>query len=149
MSQSAKTQIHASCVELAGTGVLLRGPAGSGKSDLVLRLIEDGARLVADDRIDLAAEAGRLFASAPEAIAGRMEVRGIGIVAVPNVARARVGLAVDLVPPGEVERLPHPSSCTYLGVGVPLIALAPFECSAAAKLRLAAREAALGRLAAA
>lgn len=149
MTHSLTIQIHASCIELAGIGVLLRGPSGSGKSDLALRSIDAGARLVADDRTDLVVQDGALIASAPVPIAGRLEIRGLGIVAVSNVAATRVGLAVDLVAGPDVERLPEPRQCTYLGIAVPLIALAPFECSAPAKLRLAAREAAFGRLAAA
>ena len=147
MAQPLTIQIHASCVELAGLGVLLRGPSGSGKSDLALRLIDAGGRLVADDRTDLAFEDGALLASAPEPIAGRLEIRGVGIVDLPTVAVSRVGLAADLVPSADVERLPMPRLCAYLGVEIPLIALAPFECSAPAKLRLAVREAARGRLA--
>jgi HPr kinase/phosphorylase len=149
MSQPLKTQIHASCVELAGTGILLRGPSGSGKSDLALRLIEAGARLVADDRTDLMAEGGHLIASSPATIAGRLEVRGVGIVVMEAVPQSRLAMAVDLVAPKEVERLPGPRHCIYLGIDLPLIAIAPFEASATAKLRVAAREAALGRLVAA
>jgi HPr kinase/phosphorylase len=149
MTHPSTMQIHASCIELAGLGVLLRGPSGSGKSDLALRLVDAGARLVADDRTDLALDHGTLIASAPQTIVGRIEIRGIGIVALPSVARTRVGLAVDLVGADDVERLPEARHCDYLGVEIPLIALAPFEASAAAKLRLAARQAALGRLAAA
>lgn len=135
---SATIQVHASCVEIAGAGILLRGPSGSGKSDLALRLIDAGGRLVADDRIDLAAEEGVLIARAPATIAGRVEVRGIGILSFPAVARSRVRLAVDLVAPAEVERLPEARRCSYLGIELPLIAIAPFESSAAAKLRAAA-----------
>ena len=133
---------------MGGVGVLLRGPSGSGKSDLALRLIEAGGRLVADDRTDLALDNGALVASSPSAIAGKLEIRGVGIVALPSVAQARVGLAADLVPPADIERLPAPRHCTYLGVNIPLITVAPFEGSATAKLRVAAREAARGRLAA-
>jgi serine kinase of HPr protein (carbohydrate metabolism regulator) len=132
-------QVHGTCVELAGLGVLLRGPSGSGKSDLALRLIDRGARLVADDRVDLEAEGDGLVARAPEAIAGRIEVRGIGIIEVPAVAKARLGLVVDLVEAQEVERLPEPSACAFLGRAVRRILLDPFESSAAAKVRLAAR----------
>ena len=149
MPNSLTTQIHATCVETAGIGVLLRGPSGSGKSDLALRLIESGARLVADDRTDLTFADGALVGSCPQTIAGRLEVRGLGIVALANVARTRIGLAVDLAAASEIERLPVPRHCSYLGVELPLIAVAPFEVSAVAKLRLAAREAALGRLVAA
>jgi HPr kinase/phosphorylase len=149
MTQFLRTQIHASCVDFAGTGLLLRGSSGSGKSDLALRMIDGGARLVADDRTDLTVEGGRLVASAPPTIAGRLEVRGLGIVDVPAVPRTPVGLVVDLVAPADVERMPEARRCAYLGVEVPLLAIAPFECSAPAKLRLALREAASGRLAAA
>ncbi len=149
MADPLTTQIHATCVELAGIAVLLRGPSGSGKSDLALRLIDGGARLVADDRTDLVAESGVLLASSPHPIAGRIEVRGVGLMSLPNISRSRVGLAVDLRPAADIARLPDAQHCSYLGIELPLIALAPFECSAAAKLRMAAREAARGRLAAA
>ena len=137
-------QIHASCIELAGAGILLRGPSGSGKSDLALRLIDNGARLVADDRTDLVVEDGRLIASSPAPIAGKLEVRGVGILALPVVARSRVGIAVDLVAASAVERLPAAQRCSYLGVELPLIAIAPFEASAPAKLRAVARALAVG-----
>lgn len=146
MAQPLTIQIHASCVELSGLGVLLRGASGSGKSDLALRLIDAGGRLVADDRTDLAVADGALVASAPPPIAGRLEIRGVGIVDMPAVAMTRVGLAADLVSPAEVERLPSPRHCAYLGIEIPLLAVAPFECSAAVKLRVAARAAARGRL---
>lgn len=120
--------------------MLLLGGPGAGKSDLALRLIDTGARLVADDRTDLRRENGRLIASAPATIAGRIEVRGLGIVSVPHVHAAEVGLAVDLVAPGAIERLPEPATRDFLGVTVKRISLAPFEASAAAKLRLAVRQ---------
>ena len=85
-------QIHASCAAREGQGVLLLGPSGSGKSDLLLRLLDHGFDLVADDRVELSDG----MASAPEALAGLLEVRGLGIVRLPHVARARVALAVDL-----------------------------------------------------
>ena len=133
--------VHGTCIELSGVGVLLRGAPGSGKSDLALRLIDGGARLVADDRVTLAVRGQDLIASAPSAIAGRMEVRGIGIVAVA-VAAAPVpalGLVVDLVAPETVDRLPEQAECEYLGIAIPVVSLAPFESSAAAKVRLAVR----------
>jgi HPr kinase/phosphorylase len=139
-------QIHASCVELGGTGVLLLGESGSGKSDLALRLIDAGGRLVADDRTDLHRKDAKLVASSPAPIAGRIEIRGVGIVALTHIAEASVGLAIDLVPPDRVERLPAAQSRAWLGIDVPLLALAAFESSAAAKIRIAVREAARGRL---
>jgi serine kinase of HPr protein (carbohydrate metabolism regulator) len=137
---SSATQIHATCVEVAGAGVLLLGASGTGKSDLALRLIDGGARLVADDRTDLLRRDGELFAAAPHTIAGRIEVRGIGILAVPAVAEARVRLAIELVEPARVERLPDGRSREFLGVSVPLLALDPFAASSAAKVRLAVRQ---------
>lgn len=139
-------QIHASCVELGGTGVLLLGESGSGKSDLALRLIDAGARLVADDRTELRRDGTRLIASPPATIAGRMEVRGVGIVPLAHVAECAVGLAVELVAPDRVERLPSAQSRAWLGIDLPLLALDPFEASAPAKIRLAVREASRGRL---
>jgi serine kinase of HPr protein (carbohydrate metabolism regulator) len=133
------TQIHATCIEVEGVGVLLRGHSGSGKSDLALRLIDGGARLIADDRTDLAVEDGRLVATCPAPLAGRLEVRGVGIGPVPSVARAVVGLVIDLVEPARVERLPVSTQCRIDGIALPVLALVPFEASAPAKLRLAAR----------
>jgi serine kinase of HPr protein (carbohydrate metabolism regulator) len=131
--------VHGTAVELAGIGVLLRGASGSGKSDLALRLVDSGARLIADDRTLLRRQGDLLLASAPPTIAGRLEVRGIGIMSVPCVASAPLRLVVDLVAPGAVERLPEARFASLLGLDLPLILLAPFEPSAPAKLRLAAR----------
>ncbi len=129
--------VHATSVLVDGTGVLIRGPSGSGKSDLALRLIDDGARLISDDQTALEARDGRLWASAPPSIAGKLEVRGLGIAAVPSVPSAPLGLVVDLVPPDRVERLPEPSTAALLGVILPILEVSPFEASAPAKLRLA------------
>ncbi len=131
--------VHCTCVDLTGVGVLLRGPPGSGKSDLALRLIDGGARLIADDHVQLEAEGAALIATPPKAIAGMMEVRGLGLVTVPSLPRGRVGLVADLVPRETVERLPQALSCAYEGIEVAQIALAPFEASACAKVRLAAQ----------
>jgi serine kinase of HPr protein (carbohydrate metabolism regulator) len=146
--------VHATCVAFAPEdgpeasswprpfGVLLRGPSGAGKSDLALRAIDRGWRLVADDQTEIRLAAGRLTAGAPGAIAGRMEVRGLGIVTVPSVPKAELCLAVDLVAPDLVERLPEPGFSEILGLRLPCLALEPFEASALAKLRLAAFRAA-------
>ena len=131
--------VHGTCVEVHGHGVLLRGPSGSGKSDLALRLIDGGARLVADDQVQLTIDGSFAHASAPPAISGRMEVRGIGILPVPSVDGAPVSLVVDLVAPENVPRLPEPNVCRLAGVDVACISLAPFEASAEAKVRLAVR----------
>ena len=102
--------IHASCVAIKGKGILILGESGSGKSDLALRLMEGGARLVADDRTELTVERGRLCARAPKSIAGLIEVRGLGVVAQPFEKKATVALAVRL--DGAPERLPDPAFYT-------------------------------------
>jgi RNase adaptor protein for sRNA GlmZ degradation len=130
-------RIHGTCIAIAGAAAILRGPSAAGKSDLALRLIEAGARLVADDQVLVTLEADRLVARAPAALAGRIEARGIGIVGVPTQAAAPVALLADLVAADRIDRLPEPVRETLLGVSLPRIALAPFEASAPAKLRLA------------
>jgi HPr kinase/phosphorylase len=132
-------RVHGTCVALDGDGVLLRGPSGSGKSDLALRLIDEGALLVADDQTELHRQGDAVVASPPAAIAGWIELRGVGIVACPGIAQARLCLVIDLVAPGAVERLPEERSQSYLGCALPLLALAPFEASTAAKIRFAVR----------
>lgn len=129
--------VHATTIALGGRAVLLCGPSGSGKSDLALRTIAEGAVLVADDQTALSAEHGRLIARCPETIRGRLEVRGLGIVALPWRDAVLVSLAVDLVPPDAVERLPVAAERAYLGISIPLLRLAAFEASAVVKLRLA------------
>ena len=128
--------LHATCVALAGQGVLLRGPSGAGKSDLALRLIDGGAVLVADDQVLCQPDAGILYAASPPAIAGLIEIRGVGLMRLDYLPRAALLLVADLVAPDQVERLPQPASCTIDGIEVPRIAVAPFEASAPAKLRL-------------
>lgn len=129
--------LHATCVEFLGAGLLLRGPSGAGKSDLALRLIEAGARLVADDRTVVTAEEGRLVARAPDLLRDRIEVRGIGILTIPALKRTALSLVVDLVAPDEVDRLPEPNTAAIEGIALPRILLDPFAASALAKLRLA------------
>ncbi|HUI34221.1 MAG TPA: HPr kinase/phosphatase C-terminal domain-containing protein [Stellaceae bacterium] len=129
--------VHGTTVAIGGHAVLLRGVSGSGKSDLALRLIDAGARLVADDRSELQREGDAIFARTPATIAGLIEARGVGILRVDPLAVARLSLIVDLVAPDAIERLPEPRSEAILGLLIPLIALAPFEASATAKLRFA------------
>ncbi len=139
MTVSEQKVVHATCVEIGAAGVMLRGKPGSGKSDLALRLIDGGARLVADDQVILSLERGRIVARPPSTILGRLEVRGIGIIDVPVVRKARLQLIVDLVPADQVPRLPDQRAETIFGLPVNLIALSPFDASAAAKLRLAVK----------
>jgi serine kinase of HPr protein (carbohydrate metabolism regulator) len=139
MVQSKTLLIHATAVAIAGRAVLLRGASGAGKSDLGLRLIDAGARLVADDQSELSQRGEMLIVRAPATIAGLLEVRGVGIVRVDALAEAPLALIADLVAPEQIERLPTPGSETILGLAVPLIALAPFEASTPAKIRLLLR----------
>jgi HPr kinase/phosphorylase len=121
-------------------GALLRGESGRGKSDLALRLIDTGARLVADDQTRLAKKGRVLVAAAPPALKAMIEVRGLGIVKLDRtqiIPSVTLSLLVDLVAADKIERMPDPESETILGVVIPRLALAPFEASAAAKLRIA------------
>lgn len=134
--------LHATCVALGDRGVLITGPSGSGKSDLALRLIDEGARLVADDLTTLRADGDELMALAPPRLAGQIEVRGIGILPVASAPQVRLALEVTLAPSDQIERLPEPDTADYLGIALRRITLDPFTASATAKVRLAA--AALG-----
>ncbi len=126
--------LKGTAVAIGGRGVLLRGASGSGKSDLALRLIGGGARLIADDCV-LIDEAGLL--SPPPTIGGFIEVRGVGIRRVPGEAGVPLALIVDLVPSGSVERLPDPSVERHRGREIPVIRLDPFEPSAPLKVGFA------------
>jgi serine kinase of HPr protein (carbohydrate metabolism regulator) len=129
-------QVHGTSVELGGVAILLRGIPGSGKSDLALRLIDRGARLVADDRTQITREGRRLMASSPAPIIGLLEVRGVGIMTVASMDMAPLGLVVDLVDEEAVERLPEPEYLDILGLRVRHLRLPPFAVSTPAKLRL-------------
>jgi serine kinase of HPr protein (carbohydrate metabolism regulator) len=138
----ARTLLHASAVALDGIGVLIRGASGSGKSDLALALIDGGAKLIADDHVAVERVDGALKvcwpAEAPETLRGRIEVRGVGILPVPHVAGAPLGLVVDLDAAARAERLPERNTMKLLNVSVPFIAIDGRAASAAAKVRLAA-----------
>jgi HPr kinase/phosphorylase len=137
--------LHASSVAREGEAVLLLGPPGSGKSDLVLRLIDQGWRLVADDQVVVSAEAGTLRAAPPPALHGMLEVRGLGIFRDLAVAApATLRLVARLVPRAEIVRLPEPECWAAAGITLPIIRLDAFAASATAQLGLAL-DAALGR----
>ena len=139
--------MHATCVAIGSRAMLLRGPSGAGKSDLALRLILDppqGAtlpaapQLVADDQVRLENRSGRIFARAPAAIAGRIEVRGVGLIIVPTKDEAEIRLIVDLVASGEVERMPeNHTTAEIMGVALPYARIAAYESSAPLKAVLA------------
>jgi serine kinase of HPr protein (carbohydrate metabolism regulator) len=134
-SVSSET-LHASCVVKDGRAVLISGRSGSGKSDLALRLIDRGARLVSDDYTVVKRVSGTLRAAAPANIAGRIEVRGIGIVEMEALNDAPVCLMID-VDRGP-ERMPHrPEALMIAGVRLPAIALNALEASAPVKVEMA------------
>jgi serine kinase of HPr protein (carbohydrate metabolism regulator) len=128
--------LHATSVAIGGRVVLLCGPSGAGKSDLALRLIDRGAVLVSDDYSLIKRVDGRLIATAPDTIRGKMEVRGLGIVAMPVVDDAPVALLADLF--DKVDRMPlTPFHRAIAGIDVPVVKIAPFEASAPIKVELA------------
>jgi serine kinase of HPr protein (carbohydrate metabolism regulator) len=130
-------EVHASCVAIGGRGVLIAGASGRGKSDLALRLIDRGARLVSDDYTLVRKSGDRLVGTAPTAIAGRIEIRGVGLVEMESVAEVTIALHVDL--DAAPDRLPDPRSIALAGLALPSIALAALEASAPIKLEQALR----------
>jgi len=140
--------VHGTCVALGRTAALLRGPSGSGKSDLALRFLFLARRgpaaleapiLVADDQVYLTRKGARLAARAPDSIRGKIEVRGVGIVEVKSAEDAELALVVDLVAAaGDIERLPDGGATTrLLGLDIPLVRLFAWEASAPIKLAVA------------
>jgi HPr kinase/phosphorylase len=141
--------IHATCLAIGGEGVLLLGQPGSGKSDLALRLIDGAgaglsgrlrsALLVADDQVAIRRSDAGLVASAPPALAGKLEIRGLGIAEVPIERDVPLRLAVRLTPAADIERLPDlaRSRMEILGISIPLVLLDPEKPSAPARLRAA------------
>ena len=142
--------IHGTCLAIGEDGVLLLGQPGAGKSDLALRLIDGSgtgltgalrtASLVADDQVSIRkSEDGGLIASAPTALAGKLEIRGLGIAELPHVPAVALKLAVRLTPAAEIERLPDLAKARMdiLGIGVPLVLIDPEKASAPARIRAA------------
>ena len=134
--------VHAGLVALRlggyWRGVLIEGPSGGGKSDLALKALEAGFRLVADDRVVVWRSGEALFGRAPPPLAGLIEARGYGVVHEPAIALAQVVLAARCVEPGQpIERLPDPDARIIADIAVPSFRIDPFEASAPAKLRRA------------
>lgn len=138
--------IHATAIVLDGRAALIRGPAGSGKSDLALRCINRGASplvpqaavLLADDQVWVEKRENTLQVVAPEAIRGLIEVRGLGVVTVPFVPEANAALVVEIVARDRIERLPDPLLRREIsGIHLALLELFPFDASAPDKVLLA------------
>ncbi len=121
-------------VEGRPAAILLRGPSGAGKSDLALRLIDDGARLLADDQVVVRQTGDVLTVRAPAAIEGLLEVRGVGPVVLPAEAEGCLIAVIDLVENEAVERLPEPESVELENTELPLWRLDPFAASSVAKI---------------
>lgn len=134
---NAARQVYGSCAARGQAAVLVTGEPGAGKSDLVLRLLDRGFQLVADDRVDIAVG----YASPPPSLAGLLEVRGLGVLRVPYLARARLALLVRLV--RATPRLPEPQRDPEFDL--PVVQLIPDAASAPQRVALAL-DCALGRL---
>lgn len=129
-----KQNIHADCIRLNKRGILILGASGSGKSDLALRLImRFGARLVADDRVDVWVEKEKIAASSPETIKGLLEVRGVGILKFPPAKKTQIDMVINLTSQ-KIDRLPKPKFYKLLEKEIPMFDLNPFEESSAEKV---------------
>lgn len=146
MDNPAKS-LHGTCVAAGNNAILLRGESGAGKSDLALRFLHfhntDQSNqkhyLVADDRVIVMSEKGKLIARSPENIAGLIEVRGVGLISCQSISKAELRIVADLVSEEQVPRLQYPfDEDSYMeieGLKVPCIKIFPFEASAPIKLR--------------
>ncbi len=131
------TRLHGTCVAVEGRGALFRGAPGAGKSDLALRLLERGGKLVADDQVIIEDGGEGLLARAAPRLQGKLEVRGIGILDVAFVEAVPLLALFDLCAPEDVARLPEPVWEELLpGRKIRAFRLAPFEASAPDKVRL-------------
>ncbi|PCJ86374.1 MAG: hypothetical protein COA52_15165 [Hyphomicrobiales bacterium] len=131
---------HASCVVLDGHGLLIKGPSGSGKSQLALALIQDaGAQLVADDRVALTRHHDQLIAQAPKPLQGLIERYGMGIETHEFLKSTPLALVVDLVPRDKIERMPEPDALVwpYLELSLPRLILPAQPINAISAIRAA------------
>ena len=131
---------HGTVVDVAGAGVLLRGPSGSGKSDLALRLIDRGATLVADDQFLTRPSRRGLVAFSPEALYGLLEVRGLGILSIPAIKSTILRLVVDIADADDITRLPEIEFSEIAGEKIHTVKTNAFEHSAPIKIELAVQD---------
>ena len=139
--------VHASCVAFGNKAILMRGKPASGKSDLVLQLIDSQghglgerllrAKLVADDQVVLSRVGDVVFASPPEILKGKLELRGRGIITISHKSKAKLELVIDLLPRVEIARMPENDAMIteILGVQFPRYEIDPTAPSAAARIR--------------
>lgn len=131
-----RVTIHATAVAISGAGMLIRGKSGSGKSDLALRLIDRGAVLISDDQVNVQRLEDSLLLSPPASLAGKLEVRSLGICEREHVSGIELKLIVDLK--GQPDRFPMGKQDTFLlGINVPTCTLDAMETSAAIKAEMA------------
>ena len=112
--------MHASCVAVSGRGLLILGPAGSGKSALAMQMMALGADLVADDQTEITLIGAQVVARCPPGLHGLIEARGVGILRAKAVAEAEIALVADLSQP-EPDRLPPRRKLTLLGKDLDLV----------------------------
>ncbi len=135
-AQLSSETVHASTVAVEGRAVLITGPSGAGKSDLALRLLDRGFTLVSDDQTIVRRDGDRLIATAPPTIAGKLEIRGVGIIDMEHVSDQPLALIVELT--SDIQRLPDDSrERPILGVSIPLISIDAMAASAPSKVALA------------
>ena len=127
---------HGTAVLYRGFGILIRGPSGSGKSDLALRLIDDGADLIADDQVIIKSVGEILQLSSPDKISGLIEVRGVGVVCIKYVSSIPLGLIVDINPRKKLKRMPITKKELIGNISIPVITIDAFESSAVAKIKV-------------
>lgn len=140
MSGSEAITLHGTCVAVEGRGVLILGPPGAGKSDLALRLMDEGADLVTDDQVRVAVRGSLLIASAPASLAGLLEIRGIGIVRVGAKPEVELAIVIQLENESQIARMPEPEHHDMLGISLPLFRIDPAAASAPARVRAALRQ---------
>lgn len=130
------TLYHASCVELKGKGILILGESGSGKSDLAIRLLDNGGTLVSDDYVEVVSVDSLLIAKTAPNIGGMIEVRGVGLMKVNFLPATQLALALELVSPKSIDRLPNELFFEENNVNIPLYKFDGFCASAIAKINL-------------
>lgn len=130
------TLLHGTTVEIDGLGIFITGPSGSGKSDLAIRLMDRGAKLVADDYTEILVVNNGLSARPPQNIKGKIEARGIGIIKVENINQTDISIVVQLQEADEIERMPETQNVTIEGVELPVVFLCAKHASSVAKLFL-------------
>jgi serine kinase of HPr protein (carbohydrate metabolism regulator) len=129
--------LHASCVAIGSSGVLLMGESGTGKSDMALRLIDRGAILVADDRVEITRKGKSVVVNAPKSIEGLLEIHGVGIFKMKSRKNTPLRFVALLASHEWIERLPYPEPYSCLGMEIPQMRLCPFELSSVIKVEMA------------